>query len=207
LIVANSENFAIPVTNHKVGIYLGYLLGDQTKTPRALNVTLVVEGNRFEREDRFAGSIHRLNVFLEPARGDLYAELAERVDKDRDAISSYRLTENAADIAAIGLVSASGSNTDNVISRCYPTASLNSDADVSVARSTSESLGADGCVDVAGDIVEQGLKPYSRVVQASGIAKESAVAAGCIGVTLRIANKRIGTVGRIAGAFGVTSES
>ena len=42
--------------------------------PLGINLLLVAEGHRFEREDRFARLVHRLDLFLETLRGGFGAE-------------------------------------------------------------------------------------------------------------------------------------
>ena len=44
----------------------------------SVTVALVVEGDRLERQNGFAGFVHRFNLFLEPPRGAQRPQLACR---------------------------------------------------------------------------------------------------------------------------------
>ncbi len=81
--------------------------------------------DRFECEDGFAGLIHRFNIFLKPARGDIRrAELAVGVYDDvyAVAVSHYR-PANVADKASVtycgGSAIAWGADGNNVIGRSH----------------------------------------------------------------------------------------
>src|SRR5262249_1232660 len=66
-LIAYRVRLALVVASHQVWIHLFNLLGDQTELGNAIRIKLVVvaEGNRSEREDRFARLVHRLDrVFV-----------------------------------------------------------------------------------------------------------------------------------------------
>src|SRR6266536_1486265 len=63
-VVAYGVNLAVLVAYHQVRVYLGYFLGDQTKLRCSFCVAFVVKGDGLERENCFAGLLHRLNLFL-----------------------------------------------------------------------------------------------------------------------------------------------
>ena len=69
LVVAHGVNLAVLVAHDEVGIYLSYFLGNQAKLRCVFLAVLVVECHGSERQDRFAGIVHRLDVTLESARG------------------------------------------------------------------------------------------------------------------------------------------
>ena len=52
---------------------------------RGIQLVLVAEGHRFERQDRFARLVHGLDLVLEPARGDKGADLVIGIDVNRPA--------------------------------------------------------------------------------------------------------------------------
>src|SRR6267154_1743106 len=66
LVVAHAVRFSFLVAHHKVGIYLFYIFGYKAQLRGAswINLLLVSEGNRFERQEDFAGFVHRFNLFL-----------------------------------------------------------------------------------------------------------------------------------------------
>ena len=68
-VVAHGVRFSFFIAHHQIGIHLFNILGDEAKLRDALGVKLllVAEGNRFEREDRFARFVHRLDVLLKRA--------------------------------------------------------------------------------------------------------------------------------------------
>src|SRR5439155_24411193 len=65
-----------------VGIYLLYFFGNQAKLRNLIRIEffLVAKGNWFERQDSFAGSIHRLDVILVACRRLNGAKLTTRVN-------------------------------------------------------------------------------------------------------------------------------
>src|SRR5260370_22429507 len=79
--VANRVNLPGGIENYQVRIHLFYLLSYQAELRDALGVKLVLvaEGHRFERENRFARLVHRLDRFLEPGRGWCRAKLAAAI--------------------------------------------------------------------------------------------------------------------------------
>ena len=44
------------------------------------NLLFIMEGNRLQRQDGFAGRVYGLDLLLEPARGDKRADLVVRID-------------------------------------------------------------------------------------------------------------------------------
>src|ERR1051326_1902873 len=71
LIVSHGVRFTVSIPSHEVRIYLLNVLGHKSKVGNALRVNLVLvpKRNWFEREDRFAGLVHRFDVILEALRG------------------------------------------------------------------------------------------------------------------------------------------
>ena len=124
-VVANRIDPAFIVGYHQVGVCLGHFLGNQTKLRRASAVTFVVKRYRLERQDRFAGPFHRLNLVLEPARRASRAELAEVGHNDwrrGGALGSY--TVNVADPGGAADVITAVTDSDNVTGRADSDAGL-----------------------------------------------------------------------------------
>ena len=69
-LVAHGVDFPLFITNHQIRIDRFHVLGHQTKLWNPLRVysVLVTEGDRFERQEHFAGPLHWLNLFFEPSR-------------------------------------------------------------------------------------------------------------------------------------------
>src|SRR5437867_9158199 len=98
LVVADGVGFSVFVHPYQGGIHLCYFFSNQAKLGRVGRVVLVVEGHWFERVDLFAGLAHRVNVLLEPLRGDADTKLAGgRVN--RYVASERAITEDTGDIA------------------------------------------------------------------------------------------------------------
>ena len=97
-VVAYGVDLAISVAHHQIRVHVGYFLGNQTKLRRTTSVALVMERHRLERQERFAGFVHRFNLFLEPARGAGGPELTVDIYKDWQGVStSGRHAANAGD--------------------------------------------------------------------------------------------------------------
>ena len=75
--VADGVRLALLVASHQIGVHLFHLLGHEAELRNALGSSsvLVAEGDRLEREDRFARLVHRLDRFLESRRGNDRAEV------------------------------------------------------------------------------------------------------------------------------------
>ena len=71
LLVADRVWPAFSIATHQVRIHFRDFFGNQSKQRDSLGVVLSVEGDGFEREDRFTGFIHRLDVLFVPrGRGE-----------------------------------------------------------------------------------------------------------------------------------------
>src|SRR5262249_11321315 len=81
-LIATGDNLTLVITRHEIGVDLFHLLGHQAKLRDALGIerVLVAEGHRFEPEDHFARTAHRLDRFLETLRGGKRTELAVGTD-------------------------------------------------------------------------------------------------------------------------------
>ena len=88
--IAHRIGFSIGVVNDEVGIYLGNLLGNQTKLRRCVLVDFVMKTDRFQSQDRLAGFIYRFNVGLVTPRRTGGAQLSSGVDEDWNGICVLR---------------------------------------------------------------------------------------------------------------------
>lgn len=91
--------------------------------------------DRFERQDDFAGLIHRFNVFLKAARGVTRAQLTVGVHDHIYAVEvPYCNPANVADLASVTYVEGSsiarGADGNNVIARSLVGAGFAADAEV-----------------------------------------------------------------------------
>src|SRR6185312_7732265 len=91
-LIVNGDDFALLVARHQIRIYCCHVLGDKAKITRArrINLSLVAEADRFKREKRFAGLIHRFNVILVASRRDLEAKFTTSAYSNKDAVSLRR---------------------------------------------------------------------------------------------------------------------
>src|SRR6266536_1163850 len=66
LVVEHAVGFSFFVAHHQLSIRLSHLLGDKAELRYAwrINLLFVMEGDWFERVERFTGLIHRPDVFL-----------------------------------------------------------------------------------------------------------------------------------------------
>ena len=66
----------------QIGIHLCYFLGHETKLRNTIGIKFlfVTKGHRLERQDRFAGFIHRFNLVLESLRRSRNAKLSTGVN-------------------------------------------------------------------------------------------------------------------------------
>src|SRR5438876_545916 len=139
-LVANGNDFALLVARHQIRIHGGHVLGDKAKIRRArrINLLLVAEADRFKREERFAGLIHRFDVLLVASRGALEAKFAASAYSNKDAVSLRR----RADVSDPGDV-ALARNTNDVLA----------DTDITTSRDIETGLKAQSNVRAAGYVL------------------------------------------------------
>jgi hypothetical protein len=82
-IVAHAVDLTFAVAHYEIGVHFRDFFGDQTKLRRRFSVALVMESDRFERENGFTVFVHRLHVLFEPRRGSDRAELPVAIDHNR----------------------------------------------------------------------------------------------------------------------------
>src|SRR6266481_2973500 len=142
-----------------------------------------MEGHWFERENDFAGFVHRLDRVLETLRGSDRPELAAGVYEDWHAFWTG-FARNASEIG--GRLGSLRANADRV-------------------RLGSNPFVADINIVVASEI-DTGQKAQCDVVAAGFVVRERINTVGCVVVAGRVESERTITVGRVLGASGVANE-
>src|SRR6478672_2781863 len=128
-----------------------------------------MEGDWFERQERFAGFVHWLDIFLEALGGSDRAELTGGVNENRHSVRR-RLAKDLADVAAVTHVLPGGANANNVIGREDTDSGATAQGRVVEAGgAVKERVTADGRVVVAGGVVEQRIGARGGVQDAFGV--------------------------------------
>src|SRR6266540_2968946 len=189
--VADGVNLVLIVTHHEVRVHFGYFFGNQSKLRHARVILLVVESDRPERKDGFTGFVHRLNFFLEPARGTKRAELARGVDQDWYGVGVCCCRPaNVADKATVAHVRTIRADSNNVTSP--------EDAEAGPS--------AQGRVAATGGVILERTSAVRRVVAAGGVVKERNITVGSVAAAGGVAIERLNTVGRVVAADSVVRE-
>ncbi len=179
LLVAHRFRLAHGIAPHQIRIYLGHFLSDQSKGDRLRRIILfvVTEADWFERVDRFAGFVHRLDIVFIPARRYVgAAESAAAVYGNVIGVGSHNrlhVRVDLADVASVAHVRSIDTDTNNVISR--------GDADA-------------------------GCKTHGNIAAAGGVVFEREHTVGRVAGASRALEKRIDTVGSVAVADGVVKK-
>jgi len=202
-LVAHSVNFPLTVASHQSGIDLFHFLGHEAKLRDAFGIKLVLvaEGDRFERENRFARLVHRLDVVLETLRGKYRAELTVGIYNYPYA-SCNRCPANAGDKG--GRLGSFGADADGA-----GLASTTNVADINIVIARSKKKA--GCfaqtnVTGAGGVAKKRVKTVGRVIGASGIRGERLKATSRVIAAGGVAKERLCTIGRVSEAGGVPKE-
>ena len=172
-VVANGVDLAVLVTLDKVWVHGGYFLGDQSKLWRVCFVALVVKRHRLQRQDRFAGGVHWLNLLFEPTRRTDRGELTGGGDKDLHHITRHwRAEDTAYPSRAIHVISI-GVETGNVGGSRVILERINTDSCILVANTVaSERVMADGRILIASAVVLERRFTDSRVEVAGGVVQK-----------------------------------
>jgi hypothetical protein len=223
-VVAHGVDVAVLIARHQARVHLGHFLRDQTKLRRICVVALVVKRHRLKRQDSFAGFVHRLNLFLESARGAHRAQLACGVDHDRYSIVVCRChPENVPNKAAAAHIRAICADTDDVIGCGDNKTTTRAQGDIAVAGIVNERIitvgrvagarsvtlerkSTDSRVGVAASVAKEGLNAVGRVGDAGGVAMERSKTSGRVVRAIGVAIERCVTMGRVAEAGGVVGE-
>ena len=100
-VVAHGVGLPFRIANHQIGIDLRHFLSHETKLRDAfgIDLLLITEGHRFERENSFARFVYGFDVVLETRRGS-YLPVAHCVNHYM-ASSLPRCPTNASDKSAV----------------------------------------------------------------------------------------------------------
>jgi hypothetical protein len=207
LVVAHRVDFAFTVADDQVGIHLFHILGHQPKLRHALrvNLLLIMEGNGLEREERFAGLVHRLNVIFEPPGRNNGAQLTRSINDD-GGCSGRSHTENVADVTGIAHVLAIGADSNNVIGRADTRAGVSAQGDIPAAGAVQERLITDSRVVDADGVLQERSNTVGRVEETGDVAKERSKTVGCVVGADCVGAERIKTVGRVVATGGIAKE-
>src|SRR5262249_6321029 len=162
-----------------------------------VEVFLIAEHHRFEREERFARSLHWPDLILESPGTRRGSEFAVFVNKHGSS-SSGSLSKNASDIAAVIDVLADSTDAINVISCGNVNTGARAQGDVVAAAGVvSERMITDGGVGDASCATNQCLKPTGGVDATSGVVLKRPLSGGRVsdadGVVMKrkIAHRRV----------------
>src|SRR5213079_3356272 len=187
-------------------VHLLYVLRYQTKLRGSfwINLFFIAETYRPQRQDRFAGFVHRLNRFLKPGRGGsnpqlaicVYYYLAASHGRPEDARDKgVFLRPLLSDPDGVGLACHAkhiSANIDIITPRGEILAGITSQGNIVRSRRVFNERGATtGCVVSAGRVVREREQPVSRVIGASRIVNECLITAGCIAGASGVAIDRL----------------
>ena len=117
-VVAQRVDSAIRIAHYEIWINSSDILRDQTKLRRAAAVAPLAERYGLERQDGFAGFVHRFDFLLKFGRRTSRAELARGVDYDRKSVAVLRLNlESVADKAGVAHIRAWDADCNYVVGR------------------------------------------------------------------------------------------
>ena len=183
--------------------------------PSRIDLLFVAEGDWLQREDRFAGLVHRLNFVFEPRRGGARAQLAVSIYKDRSASGSSLSTdagnvggadERFADANCAAVAgNAHVANADIIIAGGKIRPGQIPQGSVAAAGVVQERLITVGRIEEAGVVVTERFITVGRVAVAAGVRRERSPTSGRVLVTDGVA-KESNTVGRVEAASGVVIE-
>src|SRR3984893_15036369 len=217
--VAHGVNFALAVVSHQVGIDLFYLLGHEAELRDAvwIKLMLVAEGHRFQRQDRFARFVHRLDLVLESLRGRRHPKLTAGAYNNCCACNRYSMNASnkcggvrscRADADVVGLsCRALAADVDVVTPRGQVVTRYGARGDVVAPRGVVvECSKTDGHVEVAGCV------PYKRTIAAGCVVRPDGIVSECVNTGRRVftagrVTKKGKTAGgRVVAAGGVATE-
>ena len=141
--------------------------------------------HRLERQDSFAGLIHRLNLFLKPARGAGGPELTVGIYDDIYRIGNPRCHTNGGDKGSCLKFAADADSVGLAIDTRV------TNIDIVIARGKAAAGASARCRVIAAGVAKERIKPIGRVVAAGG----------------GVVQERLITVGRVADPLIWFSES
>src|SRR5207302_5799396 len=158
-----------------------------------IKLLFVVEGDRSESQDDFARLIHRLDLVLEPGRGNDSSEFSGGINHYcYFGSTGYGFAVNPGDIACSVRPLLADANLSGVAR--YPQI-----ADINIVTAAGETgSGVTPDADVArAFVVEERLKAFRDIVVADDVEKERAHPAGHVVVTSRVLIKCAHTCSRV----------
>src|SRR5882724_416409 len=217
--VAYRVGLALFVEYHQVRIYLCHVLGQQTKLRGSLWVELflVAEGDRLQRQDCFARLVHWLDGVLKTRRRSVGTQVTTGINYHGKA-SWHGHSIDAGDIGVLVRWFGADANLGRIVR-----ATGVADIDI-VTASGERSTGAraQGRVVATGGVTKKGIKTAGRVVVAGSVADEclqtiSGTVAAVVLVKRRLAGGRVPdtrgiggecspTIGRVEAARDVAEE-
>ena len=215
LLVADGFGLTLRVASHQIGIHLGHILDDQAKGKRLRNIVLFViaKTDRAESVERFAGSVHRLDVVFIPSRGYVTSAKPSGAGYgDRIRIgpnNGLNVEVDAADKATVVHVRARRPNTGDVARRSNTADGgvaiagvvglqrLSADGRVLGGSRVQERAGTDSRVEVAGRMVSQRNKTNGSVFLATYVGRQRLLTNGRVKVAVRIVTEGSSANGRV----------
>ena len=141
-----------------------------------------------ERQDGFAGFVHRFDFLLKLGRQTSRAELGRGVDYDRKSIAVLRLNpESIADKAGVAHIRAWDADSNYVVGHHDVEAGCKAQCNITETRHpVRECTITHSRVTVAASVVLQRMGSDGRVVAAFGVKKQRATTHRCVRVALGI---------------------
>jgi hypothetical protein len=198
LIVANKVGFSFLVARHQIGIYFFHIFGQEAALRSALGIDLflVAEGHRFQRQDRFARLLHGLDRSFEPCRRSSDAELPISAYHHLEA--SHRDASNASDKCRI--LRAGYANAD-FVGLARNTLNVVADVDVVTIRGEISPGVIPKCgIPAAACVVFKRVITVGRVLEADCVARERTNTGGAVVEAGRVASESINTSGVVVEA-------
>jgi len=151
-----------------------------------------------ERQDGFAGFVHRPNLFLESARGTDRPQLAGGVNQYRYGVHISRChPANAGDKAAVIHIRANRADTSDVTRRSNISAGIIAQTDIAAADGVHERSTPDGCVAAPRGVAEERPITVSCVEIGCGVAKERLNTGRRVALPAAVAEECEGSIGRV----------
>ena len=202
LVVTYAVGLSIFVAHDQIRIYVFYLLGDEAKLRDSLgiNFVLVAKGHRFERKDRFACLVHRLDLVLETLRARGHTKLTVGVDNNSCTCHWYR--KDTSDKGARLSFHIADADRES-----FASDPIVADVNIEIARREVETCHrANGDVVVSGCVIVERCNPSCRIVVAGGVANKRSLTGGRVVVAGRVVEECKSTVGGVLAAACVVKE-
>src|SRR5438552_2694837 len=202
-LVAHAVRLASLIACHQGRVHFLHLLGHQAKLRDTIRIKLflIMEGDRLERENRFARLVHRLNRVLEKRRGYGRAKMTTGIYDNCYTCWNGCPTNPGDKCGSLGSLLAD--------TNCLGFTSNASVAYLDIVTSGGQvkaCILAQSHVERTGCIIMERILTVGGVVAAGCVAQERSSTGGRVGVAGCVAVERITTGGRIAAAGCVGKE-